>query len=515
MTSTLPPRRSLAFLALLAVVMIVLSYAVILLIAVACAGLPILVLMKSQSLNGQLILLALCGLAMAGTMLWSLVPRRDKFEDLGPRIGPESHPRLFAELEKIAASLNEPLPAEVFLVPQLNAFVTDRGGIMGFGSRRVMGIGLPLVAVLNIAEFRAVLAHEFAHYYGGDTHLGPVVYKARQAMIRTIQNMASLGSAMRVAVAAILYRVVMWILQGYWKLYFRATQLISRRQEYRADELASHIAGPKALITGLKKIHSGAAAFPAYWNSEVVGFLNMGYRPAITQGFELFVNAPEISRQINEYLSKELVGEKTTPYDSHPPLRDRVAAAESYSGPEQDESAQLPARTLFNDLLGEEARILSMSGSEAEVAKLRIVDWDSLAETLPKLWEESVRGRAELLGDATPEDLPDLVPRLAEIGSKLPDPKGMLLTPDQRTGRAVELIGTALALAVANAGWKLHMNPGERYYEVDGERFSVREFLGQLLANKVSREEWTERCRRLKIAGVRLAGPKTSAAESS
>jgi len=45
---------------------------------------------------------------------------------------------------------------------------------MGFGSRRVMGLGLPLLQILTVAQFRAVLPHEFGHYYGADTRQDPV-----------------------------------------------------------------------------------------------------------------------------------------------------------------------------------------------------------------------------------------------------------------------------------------------------------------------------------------------------
>ena len=78
-----------------------------------------------------------------------------------------THPLLFAELDDIAGSLNEPLPREVYLIGQVNAFVADRGGILGFGSRRIMAVGLPLLPVLKISEFRGVVAHEFGHYYSG------------------------------------------------------------------------------------------------------------------------------------------------------------------------------------------------------------------------------------------------------------------------------------------------------------------------------------------------------------
>lgn len=505
MNPPLPRRRSLAVLALLGLGMVLVSYALILLMAALCVYLPYLLLINSES-SVQTVALLLCGVAMAGAMLWSLVPRRDQFEDPGPRIDRSSHPRLFQELDTIAAALDEPLPEEVFLVAQVNAFVADRGGIMGFGSRRVMGIGLPLVAVLNVAELRAVLAHEFAHYYGGDTRLGPFVYKTRLAMVRTIQNMAAVGRVMRIAIAQLVYRGVMEVLRAYWGLFFRATQLISRRQEFRADELACHIAGSDALISGLRKIHGAAAAFPAYWNFEIQPALGKGFKLPITEGFGLFAQAPEIAKQIEVRIGKELEQAKTTPSDSHPPLRDRIQAARLLPEGAADEASRMPAQTLFDGLGEQENRLLRMFNSGL---KFEPVGWQDLPRIIPKLWRDTVAGNASLLKDLTPEGIPEIARKLPEMGSRIADPKGMLLTPDQRTARAAELIGTALALALVNAGWELRMAPGERYFQLGNERFSVNEFLQNLLAKKISIEEWTERCRALNILGVALANPAT------
>src|SRR5262249_56977700 len=106
-------------------------------------------------------------------MLWSRVPRSDSFKPIGLRLDEAVHPALFAELQTIAGALGEPLPSEVYLVGDPNAWVADRGGRLGFGTRRIMGIGLPLLGALNVSEFRAVLAHEFGHYYGGGDHPRP------------------------------------------------------------------------------------------------------------------------------------------------------------------------------------------------------------------------------------------------------------------------------------------------------------------------------------------------------
>jgi len=159
--------------AVLAIAMVVFSYVFIIALAAICVYLPYQLLFSESSSGTNALLLFIFGLVIAGGLLWSLVPRPDKFTPPGPALTAQEHPRLFAELEKIALSLREPMPSEVYLIGDVNAWVADRGGILGFGSRRVMGLGLPLMSALTVSQFRAVLAHEFAHYYGGDTSLGP------------------------------------------------------------------------------------------------------------------------------------------------------------------------------------------------------------------------------------------------------------------------------------------------------------------------------------------------------
>ena len=73
------PKRSVAFFAFLSIFMVGASYLLLLLLAVACIYLPYLLLLNIQTLQMQVILLFLGGIAVAATMLWSLFPRRDKF----------------------------------------------------------------------------------------------------------------------------------------------------------------------------------------------------------------------------------------------------------------------------------------------------------------------------------------------------------------------------------------------------------------------------------------------------
>jgi hypothetical protein len=70
-TLVIPPRRSLAFFALLAMVMVALSYFFILALAVACVYLPWLII--TNAANFQTLALFLAGVIVAGSMLWSML----------------------------------------------------------------------------------------------------------------------------------------------------------------------------------------------------------------------------------------------------------------------------------------------------------------------------------------------------------------------------------------------------------------------------------------------------------
>jgi heat shock protein HtpX len=103
----------------------------------------------------------------AAVILWSIVPRRQKFVEPGPPLEPAHHPELFDMLRDVAAGTRQEMPAEVYLIPDVNAYVTFRGR-----RRKVMGLGLTLMESLTVPQFKAVVAHEFGHYANDDLKFG-------------------------------------------------------------------------------------------------------------------------------------------------------------------------------------------------------------------------------------------------------------------------------------------------------------------------------------------------------
>src|SRR5207237_400171 len=98
---------------------------------------------------GRALLFCVIGIVVIGV---SIVPWPRRFEPPGPMLNPAGQPRLFAELQAVAQAVGEAMPAEVYVSPEMNAGVLQRG------RRRVMVLGLPLMQVLSVNEMRGLLA---------------------------------------------------------------------------------------------------------------------------------------------------------------------------------------------------------------------------------------------------------------------------------------------------------------------------------------------------------------------
>ncbi len=500
----IPRRRSMALFAILGIALVIGSYLFLALLAASCVYLPYIIFSRAQSEHGWDVLILLFGIVIAATMLWSVIPRREEFAAPGLLLDRSSHPRLFAEIDSIASALSESVPRDVYLIGEANAFVADRGGIVGLGSRRIMGLGLPLLSTMTVSQIRAVLAHEFAHYYGGDTSVGPWVYRTKASFVRVFENVGSVGKLARVAVLGVMYVVVTTLLKWYFVGFLRISNFVSRRQEYRADELACLLAGRRNLIDGLQALHRAAAVWPTYWKQEVRPALSMGSLVALGDGLTRFMAVPHISEAIGRSLETRLREEKTKPYDTHPPLRDRIAAAQKLpEGPALQDSQ--PATCLLENLRNAEILFAENYVDDIRPGSLTYVPWDEVASrvTIPG-WQQFVSEYSEPLRGVTAQSLPNQVPKLREIGSRIRDPKGMLLSPDQRTARAGGLFAAALALAMIRIGWKLQVSPGMFRMSSGNHEFNPFLAVNQLMTNKLSPEAWTARCQELGLSQLVL-----------
>lgn len=460
--------------ALLAVALMVGFYLLAIAIIAGLLGLVYVMVVHGNRVPVKLLLLCIVG---AGAIAISIIPRPDKFVPPGPRLLPEKHPRLFAELRAIAKATGQAMPAEVYLDHDVNAWVAQRGGVMGIGSRRVMGLGLALLRVLSVSELRAVLAHEFGHYYGGDTKLGPWVYKTRSAIGRTIVSLG--GGALQAP--------FVW----YGNMFLRVTHAVSRRQEYTADRVAAGVAGRAALISGLDRTHRAGMLFNVFWRTEMVPVLSQGYRPPMAEGFGQFIQVPKLREVVDKALAAEQ--HQSSPYDTHPAMADRIAALQHCPETAQQANDQ-PAITLLEDIAALEKQILACMAGPEVVAKLKDADWGRLGETmyLP-YWRKMVAEGSQSLAGVTPEAVPQFLWK-QRFGAN-----------EEAEARGRALVGMALALAGVRAGGALDVTIGRPVVVtcngVALEPFSV---VDRLAKKELSEADWMDQCAKVGICGVDL-----------
>lgn len=501
------PRRPLLWLCGI-VTMLLVVFAYVLAMAMAL-GLLFLTGVFVFSGNATLIFVALGAITCAVSIFWSVLPRPDRFTPPGPEIDPVAQPRLFREIAAIAGEFREPMPKSVYLMMDANAWVAQRGGMLGFGSRRVMALGFPLLSVLTVSEFRAVIAHEFAHFYGGDTGFGPWTNKAREAIVFSLQRLSAdsgfLHGLSRWAYIGLLRLIVIGTLALYWKLFLRLTLMVSRQWEYRADELASAVAGAKPLLEGLRKLAQAGFAWTPFWALEAAPSLESGFRPPLADGFTRFLAAPGIQKQLLPLVAKELDQETPPAFATHPTFRQRSARALSHNYPALP-ADDAPALSLFDDLPSVELAALRAAFPDPRTEKLQPLTWDQVGPTVyvPN-WRESTAKYGNLLAPYRAADVPDLLANLSPFAAHIPDPPGMLLTREQRAERAAAVIWMALAVALLDQGWELHAQPGDFYLARDGDKLNPADLVRLLRHGALSAGAYHGLMEQLGVAGVRLA----------
>ncbi|HEY7652963.1 MAG TPA: M48 family metalloprotease [Methylomirabilota bacterium] len=493
-----PRSPSVGLRAVLALGLMIGFYALALGLAVALLWVPYAEVTYARRIHPKLALGCIVGAAI---ILWSIMPRRDRFEAPGPQLQPGRHPKLFEMIRGVAAATRQDVPAEVYLVGDMNAWVAHRGGFMGKGARGIMGLGLPLLQTLCVSELRAVLAHEFGHYHGGDTKLGRFVYQTRAAIGRTLANLGQHGS--------ILQLPFLW----YGRMFLRVSHAVSRRQELAADRLAADVVGARPLAEGLKKISAAAPAFGYYWSNEVAPVLRAGFVPPLADGFQQFVAGEIGQKALAAARDRSLKESKGDVFDTHPPLRERLQALEDCR-PGDTPGADPLAITLLAEPQALERAVIAPALPPADGRPLPPIQWSEVGERVYQpIWQQEAQGAAAHCSPVTVGALGQQASALSEaLGAKLL-PDGEVTPTEARQRRGNWALGSALAVALSQAGWATEAPPGEPV-TLKGPSGALDPFgtVQKLVKGELSAAAWVEQCERLGIAGLELLGAASAPA---
>lgn len=505
MRPTAPP--SLLGRALAAVALTVGFYTLALGIAVALIAGPIALWMSSGHGN----IFATIALAVAGvTILRALVPARDRFVAPGPELTPNAQPALHAELRAVAQAVGEPVPPAVYLDADVNAAVLEVSAGLLRGRRRIMLLGLPLLATLTPRQLRAVVAHEYGHYIGGDTRFSAWIWRTRVAVLKTVGALDNEDSWFQRVVVRTPFLL-------YAKLFLRLTNAISRRAEFAADQVAAGAAGIESHAQALRALTAAAPAYSAYWRESVAYALESGHRPPLAAGFQRFLEDHEIRAQVDSIVAAEIAEGETDPYDSHPTLADRLRAVGARpTGEVSPPAPQHSAAALLRDVDRLERELLQATFGD-----------DAISQLDPITWEQAGRLHADE-GDAIAARHGDAFVRLTIAGvpaAAQPDDEQLRtlratlgagpdeIGVDELNGFWRFALGRLVIAALRRDGWEVESIPGQPILCRRGEQ--VLDPYGALGQDAAATGEWTRTAERLDIAQLPLVAPGAVAARDA
>lgn len=227
-----------------------------------------------------------------------------KYDVEDKEIKQKDEPLLFDFLYKLADETGAPRPAKVYLSNRVNACVFYDLSILNllFPSKKNLEIGLGLINVLNLGEFKAVLAHEFGHFAQRSMLVGRWVYIANQIANAIINRRDILDSFLsglsridiRIAWIGWILSLIVWSIRSLVELFFRIVVLsqraLSREMEFQADLVAVSVTGSDALVHALHKLQAADQAF-----SEAMSTAEseLGNKKAVEDIYALQTNAIE------------------------------------------------------------------------------------------------------------------------------------------------------------------------------------------------------------------------------
>lgn len=339
------------------------------------AFLVLLVVLNIANIKGDRVYLALPVLSFgaAAAIILAWIPTRRAFRPpaVGLAVRESDEPALVALVREIADAMRVPAPDQLYLTHVANAAASTDSRLLGLLVRhRRLELGLGLLSTVTVDELRAIVAHELGHHLGGDTRLAHVVYRGQRAIVDTVTTMPRSPFAYP-------YYAYLW-------LYLRCAGVVSRAQETSADAWAVRVAGRQATSSVLERLEPTGAALNA--------FIQRAVRPYWAAG----MHPPNLYDGLRASLAAggpwtEVVGPsaatRPTPYDTHPPLAERLAAVAGATDPGGDRDVR-PARSLLRDADAIETAITALLCKAATGWETNAVDWDDGAQTV---FTESIR----------------------------------------------------------------------------------------------------------------------------
>ena len=263
----------------------------------------------------------LIGLAMisAGLSMRPRVPR----EPAGVVLDPAAAPALHALAGRVADALGRPAPAAIIADSRWNA----SWALVGWRRRRVLVVGIPVLAALEPQERVAMVAHEVGHDRNGDVSRGVFIGSAVNGLdsLSDILRPPRSRPELNLGLYEWMTGGLMWVITRPidWLLWLQARLLLRdmQRAEYLADAEAAGVAGSAAVIA----MHERLLLYPTFQHAVQQASLADDATGAVDRVRQALRSVPERERERRRRVARL---ERTRLEDTHPPTGMRIALLE-------------------------------------------------------------------------------------------------------------------------------------------------------------------------------------------
>ncbi len=229
-------------------------------------------------------------------------------DDVIRRTTPEGKKTRRVSIERI--TLDAEFDAGICQIP--------RWGVFG-GYANHLHVGLPLLAALNVAELKTLIAHELGHLSGESGRLAAWIYRQRPVW-QAVQRRFAEPKALAERTLAVFYRR--------HAPYFNAHAFVlARMHEYQADQLAAWATDAGVLARALIKVDLASRFLSeVFWErfyAQVERLPDPPYLPFTMMPRALSIAQKEWLK--NEWLQQSLM-HLAAEGDTHPSLKERLAA---------------------------------------------------------------------------------------------------------------------------------------------------------------------------------------------
>ncbi len=260
----------------------------------------------------------------------------------GYEITSEDEPALFLLIEDVAKRVGTEMADEVRLYPNSAIGVYETSNLLRifFPGHRILMLGIASIPALTVSEFKAILAHEFAHFSRRDTFYNRFIARAGFAFSNVL-------SGLKLNILWVM-NPIYWYLSFFYYIFLSLVGSFSRQREFSADAIAARVFGSECFSSALKNYSIDSSVFEGMSMKEAVVYANEGKYIENIYNYHRKYKA-QLPSHVIESMEKNVSTISETPFQTHPPLQQRIENVKKLGYETDEDGHQSSASLLFKD----------------------------------------------------------------------------------------------------------------------------------------------------------------------